>query len=82
MSTLEQQHTAAKVTAKRIVEINREIAKIGVSQRDIAGQAGIGQPHVNRVLRGHVRTPTFWTLLRIEQAVGYFARLVAAERGA
>ena len=80
MTTLAQRRKAAHTAAHRLAEINRVIAETGISQRQIAETAEMGQPHVNRILRGYVAVPTFWTLLRIEKAVRYYARMVADQR--
>ena len=75
-----QQRAAEAETAKRVAAINKSLAKSGVGQRALAEEAGIAQPHINRILRGHVPTPMFWTLLKIEKAAQYFERLVTGRK--
>ena len=63
----------AKVAAARVLLMRRAIQACGVSQSMLAVVSGMQQSHINRVLRGHVKYPTYWTLRRLEQAVNYFS---------
>jgi predicted transcriptional regulator len=71
---------AAEAARHRIADIRRRMDAIGLGQRALADRCKIQQPHINRVLRGHVAVPTYWTLLKLEQGVEYFERQVAARR--
>ena len=61
-----------KETKVRVTAMQRDIARCGVSQRMLAIASGMQQPHINRVLRGHVRRPNYWTLERLETAIAHF----------
>jgi predicted transcriptional regulator len=72
-----KQRETAREARRRIAAINATLVRINLSQRLLATQADMSQPHVCNVLNGRYPTPTFWTLLRLERAVAYFQNKVA-----
>jgi predicted transcriptional regulator len=65
-------------TIRRIAGLNKRIVKVGISQRQVALQAGMDPAWLHRILSNKVCRPSFWTFARIEEAVQFFEKEQAA----
>jgi len=60
-------------------QIEAIVARRGMTQRELAIASGVGESHLNTIIRGHT-TPHVRTLENIAEAIGYEVRLVPKQQ--